>query len=213
MTSFSNVQYTSSGTPRAFPQVKKQVHLGKDARSSDVLYFACFGEETWNCMHFSENFVSWCQTLIRTALHRFYVYRNTYFVSRDSKMCTFEVLLFCVWCLDNWSRILSGKPFNTFSMARLKTLHFHLTLTPLFTATHTLFFLSFTIFVHDLWLWYLVYSRVTLHLWLILIHRDLWNSQKWQKPLTPFKVFVFWKGVLNRSKFTNIFFLQFSSVF
>ena len=62
------------------------------------------------------------------------------------KMCTFEVLLFCVWCLDNWSRILSGKSFNTFSMARLKTLQFHLTLTPLFTATHTLFFLSFTIF-------------------------------------------------------------------
>jgi hypothetical protein len=48
--------------------------------------------------------------------------------------------------LDNWSLILSGKPFSTFSMARLKTLQFHLTLTPLFTATHTLFFLSFTIF-------------------------------------------------------------------
>ena len=44
------------------------------------------------------------------------------------------------------SRILSGKPFNTFSMARLKTLQFHLTITPLFTATHTLFFLSFIIF-------------------------------------------------------------------
>jgi hypothetical protein len=116
----------------------------------------------------------------RTALHRFYVYRNTYFISRDSKMCTFEVLLFCVWCLDNWSRILSGKSLNTFSMARLKTLQFHLTLTPLFTATHILFFLSFTIFVHDLWLGYFVYSRVTLDLWLILIHHDLWNSQKWQ---------------------------------
>ena len=50
-----------------------------------------------------------------------------------------------VWCLDNWSRILSGKPFSTFSMARLKTLQFHLTLTPFFTATHTLFFF------HDLW--------------------------------------------------------------
>jgi hypothetical protein len=96
------------------------------------------------------------------------------------KMCTFEVLLFCVWCLDNWSRILSGKSLNTFSMARLKTLQFHLTLTPLFTATHILFFLSFTIFVHDLWLGYFVYSRVTLDLWLILIHHDLWNSQKWQ---------------------------------
>jgi hypothetical protein len=64
----------------------------------------------------------------------------------EEGLCAFEVLLFCVWCLDNWSRILSGKSFNTFSMARLKTLQFHLTLTPLFTATHTLFFLSFTIF-------------------------------------------------------------------
>ena len=143
MTSFSSVQYTSSGTPRVFPQVKKQVHLEKDARSSDVLHFVCFGVETWNCMHFLvilyENFVKrW-----RTALYHFYICRNTYFIFRDSKMCTFEVLLFCVWCLDNWSRILSG---NTFSMARLNTLQFHLTLTPLFTATHTLFFLSFTIF-------------------------------------------------------------------
>ena len=60
----------------------------------------------------------------RTALHRFYVYRNTYFISRDSKMCTLEVLLFCVWCLDNWSRILSGKPLNTFSMTRLKHCNF-----------------------------------------------------------------------------------------
>ena len=74
---------------------------------------------------------------------------------------------FCVWCLDNWSRILSGKPFNTFSMARLKTLQFHLTLTPLFTATHTLFFSLFHHFFHDLWLGYLVYSRVTLDLWLL----------------------------------------------
>jgi hypothetical protein len=53
--------------PRVFPQVKKQVHLGKDARSSDVLHFVCFREETWNCIHFlvilSENFVSWCQSL------------------------------------------------------------------------------------------------------------------------------------------------------
>jgi hypothetical protein len=114
----------------------------------------------------------------RTALHRFYIYRNTYFISRDSKMCTFEVLLFCVWCLDNLSQILSGKPFNTISMARLKTLQFHLILTPLFTATHTLFVLSSTIFFHDMCLGYLVYSRVTLDLWLILIHRDLWNYQK-----------------------------------
>ena len=112
MTSFPSVQYTSSGTPRAFPQVKKQVHLGKDARSSDVLHFVCFWEEIWNCMHFLV--ILSLKTLWagvkrwRTALHRFYVYRNTYFISCDSKMCTFEVLLFCVWCLDSWSRILSG---------------------------------------------------------------------------------------------------------
>ena len=52
-----------------------------------------------------------------------------------------------VWCLDNWSRILSGKPFNAFSMTRLKTLQFRLTLTPLFTATHAFSFLSFTIVI------------------------------------------------------------------
>jgi hypothetical protein len=108
MTSFSSVQYTSSGTPRAFPQVKQQVHLGKDARSSHVLYFVCFGEETWNCTHFLV--ILSLKTLWaglnrwRTALRRFYVYRNTYFISHGSKMCTFEVILLCVWCLDNWSR-------------------------------------------------------------------------------------------------------------
>jgi hypothetical protein len=52
---------------------------------------------------------------------------------------SFDLKCICVWCLDNWSRILSGKPFNTFSMARLKTLQFRLTLTPLFTATHAFF--------------------------------------------------------------------------
>ena len=124
----------------------------------------------------SENFVKrW-----RTALYHFYVCRNTYFISRISKMCTFEVLLFCVWCLDNWSRILLGKPFNTFSMARLKHCNF-LWPSLLFSLPRIhYFFLSFTICFHDLWLGYLVYSRVTLDLWLILIHRDLWNSQKWQ---------------------------------
>jgi hypothetical protein len=39
----------------------------------------------------------------------------------------------CVWCLDNW--FCQGKPFSTFSMARLKILQLHLTLTPLFTTT------------------------------------------------------------------------------
>ena len=107
----------------------------------------------------------------------------------DSKMCTFHLILkcICVWCLDNWSRILSGKSFNTFSMARLKTLQFRLTLTPLFTATHAFFFLSFTIFfmICD-WgspsiLWRrILFILVTLDLSLLWIHHDLWNSQKWQ---------------------------------
>ena len=135
---------------RLSPSEKKQVHLGKDARSSDVLHFVCFGEETWNSMHFLV--ILSLKTLWagvkrwRTALHRFRYTGTPNSSPVIKKMCTFEVLLFCVWCLDNWSRILSGKPFNTFSMARLKTLQFHLTLTPLFTATYTLFFLSFTIF-------------------------------------------------------------------
>ena len=161
-----------------FPKWKKQVHLGKDARSSDVLHFVCFGEETWNCMHFLV--ILSLKTLWagvkrwRTDLHRFYVYRNTYFISRDSKMCTFEVLLFCVWCLDNWSRILSGKPFNTFSMARLKTLQFHLTLTPLFTATHTLFFFM----ICDWGIWFiLVWPSIYGSYWFTVICEILKNGK------------------------------------
>jgi hypothetical protein len=57
------------------------------------------------------------------------------------KMCTFEVHL----CMMSGQLILSGKPFNTFSMARLKILQLRLTPTPPFTATHAFFF-SLTIF-------------------------------------------------------------------
>ena len=71
----------------------------------------------------SENCVSWCQTL-KNSSASFLCIQETY---RSSPR----------------SRILSGKPFNTFSMARLKTLQFHLTLSPLFTAMHTLFFSLF----------------------------------------------------------------------
>jgi hypothetical protein len=45
-----------------------------------VLHFVCFGEETWNCMHFLV--ILSLKTLWagvkhwRTALHRFYVYRK-----------------------------------------------------------------------------------------------------------------------------------------
>jgi hypothetical protein len=38
-------------------------------------------------------------------------------------------------CMMSGQLILSGKPFNTFSMARLKILQLRLTLTPLFTTT------------------------------------------------------------------------------
>ena len=89
-----------------------------------VLHFVCFGEETWNCMHFLV--ILSLKTLWAgvkhwwTALHRFYVYRKPIDHLQD----------LAIWCLDNWSRILSGKPFKTFSMARLKTLQFRLTLSP-----------------------------------------------------------------------------------
>jgi hypothetical protein len=90
-----------------------------------------------------------------------------------------------VWCLDNWSRILSGKPFNAFSMTRLKTLQFRLTLTPLFTATHAFVF-SHSPFFFMICDWgspsflcrRIFFILVTLDLCLLLIHRDLWNSQK-----------------------------------
>jgi hypothetical protein len=94
----------------SFPKWTCFFHLGKDARSSG-----------WCVLHTRKWRHPCTLILILEISFRF-------IISRDSKMCTFEVLLFCVWCLDNWSRILSGKPFNTFSMARLKTLQFHLTL-------------------------------------------------------------------------------------
>ena len=164
-------------------------------------------KETWNCMHFLvilslkslwAGVKHW-----RTALHRFYVYMytgNLYHlhdlatqalvsfkkyippplqVSRNlkviQKMCTFEVHL----CMMSGQLILSGKPFNTFSMARLTILQLRLILTPLFTATHAFIFLSYHFFpmICD---WGIFFILVTLDLCLLLIHRDLWNSQKWQ---------------------------------
>ena len=79
--------------------------------------------------------------------------------------------------------------------------------------------------------WGIFFILVTLDLCLLLIHRDLWNSQKWQilisvnrdldfyflrfvtRNPSPFKVFVYGKGVQNRSKFTNIFFFNFRLYF
>ena len=84
--------------------------------------------------------------------------------------------------------------------------------------------------------WGIFFILVTLDLCLLLIHRDLWNSQKCQilisvnrdldlfliflrfcseKPPPPplFKVFVYGKGVQNIYKFTNIFFFNFHLYF
>ena len=91
----------------------------------------------------SENFVSWCQTL-KNSSASFLCIQETLIISTisqfesDSKMCTLQKCI-CVWSLDNWSQILSGKSFNTFSMARLKTLQFRLTLTPLSSDSHSPF--------------------------------------------------------------------------
>jgi hypothetical protein len=85
----------------------------------------------------SENFVSWCQTL-KNSSASFLCIQETYIISTISK--EIQKCVICVWCLDNWSQILSGKPFNTFSMARLTKLQFRLTLIPIFTATYAIFF-------------------------------------------------------------------------
>jgi hypothetical protein len=168
-------------------------------RTRGKLHFVCFGEKTWNCMHFLV--ILSLKTLWAgvkhwsTALHRLYVYRKPIDHLHDLAIwkwfknvyISFDLKSICVWCLDNWSRILSGKPFNTFSMAKLKTLQFRLTLTPLFTATHA-FFSSLSPFFFMICDWgspsflcrRIFFILVTLDLCLLLIHRDMWNSQKWQ---------------------------------
>ena len=104
----------------------------------------------------SENFVRY---LMKNSSASFLCIQETYIISTISQFRNLKVIqkcvhlkCICVWCLDNWSRILSGKPFNTFSMARLKTLQFRLTLTPLFTATHAFLISLSPFFFHDLWL-------------------------------------------------------------
>ena len=99
-------------------------------------------KETWINVHpllghpVSENFVSWCQTL-KNSSASFLCIQETYFISTisqfesDSIICTFEVHV----CMMYGQLILSGKPFNTFSMARLKILQLRLTLTPLSNTT------------------------------------------------------------------------------
>ena len=166
-----------------------------------VLHFVCFGEETWNCMHFLV--ILSLKTLWAgvkhwwTALHRFYVYRKPIDHLQDLAIwkwlknvyISFDLKCICAWCLDNWSRIFSGKPFKTFSMARLKTLQFRLTLCPFLSFhCHACIFFLF----HNLFSWSVIgvirvssavaffFILVTLDLCLLLIHHDLWNSQKWQ---------------------------------
>ena len=145
----------------------------------------------------SENFVSWCQTLknivfmfvktltLNKTFFILYVYRKPIPSPRSrnlkviKKMCTFEVHL----CMMSGQLILSGKPFNTFSMARLNILQLRLTLTLLFTTTKDpttvyksllpcmacIFFLSHYISVIGVFFFILV----TLHLCLLLIYRYL----------------------------------------
>ena len=127
-------------------------------------------------------------------------------------------------------------------MARLKTLQFRLTLTPLFTATHAFLIslLPFFFMICDwcspsflcrlgLWFGYFFYSRDPRFMSLIdspwfvkfskmanFNFRESWfgfffffSAIRDQNPPPFFKVFIYGKGVQNRSKFTNIF----SSIF
>ena len=163
-----------------------------------VLHFVCFGEETWNCMHFLVIlFLKILWTGVkhwRTALHRFYVYRKPISSPRAGNLKVIQKCLHlkCIYvrCLDNWSRILSGKPFNTFSMARLRTLQFRLTL---FTATHA-FLISLSPFFFS-WAVIGVFFSFS---W-PSIYVSYWSPPP---PPPPLKVFVYGKGVQNRSKFT-----------
>ena len=98
-------------------------------------------KETWKCIHFLV--ILSLKTLWagvkhwRTAPDRFYVYRKHISSPRSrnlkviKKMCSFEVHL----CMMSGQLILSGKPFSTFSMARLEILQLRLTLTPLSNTT------------------------------------------------------------------------------
>ena len=109
----------------------------------------------------SENFVSWCQTL-KNSSASFLCIQETYIISNlkvIKKMCTFEVHL----CMMYGQLILSGKPFNTFSMARLTYCNCVWSSLPFPISPRILlyksllprmhFFLS-PLFPHDMWLEY-----------------------------------------------------------
>ena len=130
---------------------------------------------------------SWSSCLWK--LHRFYVYRKPIDHLHDIAIwkwfknvyISFDLKCICVWCLDNWSRILSGKPFNTFSMARLKALQFRLP----FSLPRMQLFFSLSPFFFMICDWgypsflcrHIFFILMTLDLCLLLIHRDMWNSQ------------------------------------
>ena len=134
--------------------------------SFSSVHFVCFGEERNMNKCASTSWSSCLKTLWAcvkhwiTALHRFYVYRKPISSPRSrnlkviKKMCTFEVHL----CMMSGQPILSGKPFNTFSMARFKNIaiasdphspfHYHqgsYYINPCYHAWHAFFF-SLTIF-------------------------------------------------------------------
>jgi hypothetical protein len=122
------------------------------------------------------------------------------------KMCTFEVLLFCVWCLDNWSRNLSSKPFNTLSMARFKNIaissdphspfqcHAYISffsLSPFFSGSvigvFGLFSCDPRFMAHIDSPWFVKFSKIVI--WIFFINWDLWpetppfffSTQLWAK--------------------------------
>jgi hypothetical protein len=131
-------------------------------------------------------------------------------------MCTFEVHLSMI----SGQLILSGKPFNTFSMARLNILQLCLTITPLFTTTgsyyinpcyhawHAFFFLfnHFPPMICDKGIFF--YSRDPPLFFFFFFFFFLFF-------FFFFKVFVYGKGVQNacKSKFTKKKFFNFHLYF
>jgi hypothetical protein len=114
----------------------------------------------------------------RTALHHVYVYRKPISSPRSrnlkviKKMCTFEVHL----CMMSGQLILLGifhGKVQNIAIASDPHSPFH---------CHACIFFSLTIVFPCPWsvIGVFFFILVTLDLCLLLIYRDLWNSQKWQ---------------------------------
>jgi hypothetical protein len=155
---------------------------------------------------------------------------------KNVKAYIWNAFAYDVWTTDLGFCQVS-KPFNTFSMAKCKVKNIAISSDPHspFHCHACISYLSFTIFFSRIcdwgnlgltYDWGIFFILVTLDLFLVLIHRDLWNSQKWQILISLnrnldfffflrfvtrnfFKVFVYGKGCQNRSKFTKFF----SSIF